>query len=398
MSEIGAEEAAARLGVKKATLYAYVSRGLVHRRMALDGRTSLFDAEEIEALRTGRRRVASGELGTVIATAIADVSDRGLRLRGHDAVALVRAGAGFEAMAELVWFPEDSVGVDESWATPADLVAAVEHAVSALPDTARPLDRLRVACAVASALDPMRFEQTPGSVATAGRRLIGAMVASLPVVGAQAPHDQTTVAEALWIRLSPQPATPPTVRALDAALALLVDHGLATSTLGARIAASVRADPYSVVTAGLGVLGGVLHGAASASVHRLLAAAAAGDPETAIGAAVERWGSAPGHGHTIYAGRDPRDVALAEIIDDAWAGDPRRRTPAAVRTVVADRGGAPANVDMALGTLTWLADMSRRAGEVVFAIARTAGWLAHAVEELDEPPLRFRPRARYVGR
>lgn len=62
--------------------------------------------------------------------------------------------------------------------------------------------------------------------------------------------------------------------------------------------------------------------------------------------------------------------------------------------------GAPTqspNVDLALGAFTWLADMAPDAGEAVFAISRTAGWIAHGLEEYTEPPLRFRPRARYTG-
>jgi len=55
------------------------------------------------------------------------------------------------------------------------------------------------------------------------------------------------------------------------------------------------------------------------------------------------------------------------------------------------------NVDLAMGAFTWLAGMAPKAGETIFAIARTASWLAHAVEEYDEAPLRFRPRTRYLG-
>ncbi|MFQ5558679.1 MAG: citrate/2-methylcitrate synthase, partial [Acidimicrobiales bacterium] len=64
---------------------------------------------------------------------------------------------------------------------------------------------------------------------------------------------------------------------------------------------------------------------------------------------------------------------------------------------IAERGAAPANVDLALGTLTYAAGMDEHAGEVIFAIARSAGWLAHALEEYDAPALRFRPVGRYVG-
>lgn len=61
------------------------------------------------------------------------------------------------------------------------------------------------------------------------------------------------------------------------------------------------------------------------------------------------------------------------------------------------RPAGVATVDFALGALTYLADMTPEAGEAVFAIARTVGWIAHALEEYSEEPLRFRFRARYTG-
>ena len=76
-----AEQAATRLGVKKATLYAYVSRGVLSRRVAMDGRTSRFDEAEIDALRRRSRRVSSGELATVVASAVSEISDARLRYR-----------------------------------------------------------------------------------------------------------------------------------------------------------------------------------------------------------------------------------------------------------------------------------------------------------------------------
>ena len=68
-----------------------------------------------------------------------------------------------------------------------------------------------------------------------------------------------------------------------------------------------------------------------------------------------------------------------------------------VYDLATDRTDGIATVDFALGALTYLADMQTEAGEAIFAIARTVGWVAHALEEYDEGPLRFRFRARCVG-
>ncbi len=389
--ELTAAEAAARLGVKRQTLYAYVSRGLLHRHMAMDGRTSLFDADEVDAFRSGRRRPTEGELDTVISTALTRVRDGDLQIRGRDLVSLVDGGAPYEDVVDVLWN-----GSGGSWEPSDDAVAVVEAIRDTLPEGTPRVDRLRATVVAVSATDPLRADLTPAAVRAAGRALIGAMVAGLPVVGRGGTAG--TIADRLWPRLTRRRPTGPARAALDAALALLVDHGLAASTFGVRVAASVRADPYSAVSAGLGVVGGPLHGAASRDVHELLAAAdGPAGPAEAVGDAHRLLARNPGFGHTIYRTEDPRYVALMQRVSDAWRDDSRLGTVHAVRDLIGRRTDAIANVDLALGALTWLADMEPDAGEAVFALARTAGWLAHALEEYEEQPLRFRPRARYIG-
>ena len=389
--ELTAAEAAARLGGKRETLYAYVSRGLLHRHMAMDGRTSLFDADEIESFRSGRRRQTEGELDTVISTSLTRVRDGDVRIRGRNLVAMVDEGSGYEDVVDLLW---DGGGV--AWESPPEVMAVVAAVRDALPEGTPRIDRLRAAVSAVSATDPLRADLSPGSVRAAGRGLIVAMVDSLPLVGR--PGASGTVAHRLWPRLTPRRPTEERRQALDAALALLVDHGLAASTFGARVAASVRADPYSVVLAGLGVVGGPLHGAASREVHDLLQAADGPEgPAVAVGEAHRRLSHNPGFGHTIYHNEDPRYVALMSRVSRAWSDDPRLATVHAVRDLIGRRTDAVANVDLALGALTWLAEMDADAGEAIFALSRTAGWLAHALEEYGEQPLRFRPRARYIG-
>jgi len=225
--------------------------------------------------------------------------------------------------------------------------------------------------------------------------MIVAMVRGLPPQGRGADR---TLASSLWRRLTKRRGSEAQRIALGAALALLSDHGLAASTFAARIAASVRADPYSVVTAGLGVMGGPLHGGASAAVHELLDETARhGDAAQALGDALRAHGHIPGFGHSVYTRQDPRFGSLMRLVIEGWSDDPRLETVYAVRDLVAAKRDAMANVDLAIGSLTWLAGMPAAAGETIFAIARTAGWLAHALEEYDEAPLRFRPRARYLG-
>ena len=90
---VSASEAARMLGVSKPTLYAYVSRGIVGRRTAADGRTSLYAREEVERLAARSRTRADRATPTIdvqIASAITEVQDEGVTYRGHDAAELAR--------------------------------------------------------------------------------------------------------------------------------------------------------------------------------------------------------------------------------------------------------------------------------------------------------------------
>src|SRR6188474_2905535 len=90
---VGAAEASRQLGVRKETLYAYVSRGLIDRRVAVDGRTSLYAVDDVEAL-AGRVRRREPEprpsLDVQIATAVTTLDESGVRYRGWDVAELSR--------------------------------------------------------------------------------------------------------------------------------------------------------------------------------------------------------------------------------------------------------------------------------------------------------------------
>ncbi|HBF82952.1 MAG TPA: citrate synthase, partial [Streptomyces sp.] len=110
-----------------------------------------------------------------------------------------------------------------------------------------------------------------------------------------------------WPRLSDVPADGASLDVLDTALSLLADHDLAASTLAARVAASAHAHPYAVVSAGLGVLEGPLHGAASGLAHRMLTEVVDRGSAAPVVADHLRTGRrVPGLGHRLYTGEDPR--------------------------------------------------------------------------------------------
>ena len=102
---VGSREAAHRLGVSRATLYAYVSRGLVERRTAIDGKTSMYSLDDLERLHSRSRRRAPEPRPSVdvqISSAITRLDEHRLTYREQDAVELART-AGFEQVAELLW-------------------------------------------------------------------------------------------------------------------------------------------------------------------------------------------------------------------------------------------------------------------------------------------------------
>ena len=83
-------------------------------------------------------------------------------------------------------------------------------------------------------------------------------------------------------------------------------------------------------------------------------------------------------------------------VEAAWPDEERLATIRSVRRLAIERLDLPANIDLALGAMAWLGGFTELS-IAVFGIARTVGWVAHAIEEYDEPPTRFRPAARYVA-
>jgi citrate synthase len=392
MTEISAAEAAARLGVKRETLYAYVSRGVLGRRRRARGRGSVFDADEVDALAARVRRGGrAGALEVVVASALTSLEGDRLRYRGRDAVELARS-ATFEAVAEFLWTGQAGVlATRPRWPD----APGFAEGVGAPGTELDALARFRIAVALASSADELRYDLEPSAVAAAGRRAVAAMVGALPTRRDPAAR---SVAARLWAGLTSLRPTPAHVALMDDVLVLLADHELAVSTLAARVAASARADPYSVVSTGLGVLAGSLHGGAGRLVRELLDEV--GEPGRAarvVGERLRRGERLPGLGHKVYRERDPRADALVPKLYELRLLPGRRDVIQAVLAILEDRVDAPLNVDFALGALAYGTAMGLDATEAMFAVARTAGWLAHAIEEYTEEPLRFRAQAAYTG-
>lgn len=387
-------EAAARLGVKPETLYAYVSRGLIERHRDPGG-VSTYAVRDIERLaRAGRRTKNLPPL--VFPSALTLIADGRLTYRGVGAVGAAQEHR-FEEVAEWLWtgsWPDET-----RWPFDTGALDQVLAAQESIPEHSLPLDRFRVISAVAGASDPIRHDNRPDVVVPTARRLLRLLAHGLPRAdGREARRAEPTrsMAEVLWTRLTRLPRTPARIDLLDAALGLLADHELASSTLAVRMAAMVRADVYEVVGAGLNVIGGTRHGGASLAIEAALHDAARFGVARALGGRLGEGGMLDGFGHPLYPDGDPRARALLERLATIDPPGDRLATVDAVLSAMKDRGAAAPNVDVALAALSFCADMAPGSGEAVFALARTAGWIAHALEQYEQPTF-MRARVDYIG-
>jgi citrate synthase len=416
---LSSAEAAQRLGVKPATLYSYVSRGLLHPERT--NRGSLFDLNEVvqlsrsarnpggpghHAVRLVRGRPPVGDPvqeDPVFVTELTLIDGGRLYYRGADAVVLSRQRS-FEEMARWLW-TGDWGGVEPAWTVPDGTSGPVEQALAELSPDVSLLERFMVAVVAGARCDELRHDLNPAGVPVTGRSLLALLVASLPGPVSPPPgRPPGSISSRVWAGLAgPEPVSDDRAEAgmaaVDAALVLAADHELAPSTLAARVAASFRADPYAVVLTGLGPASGSWHAGstgAPSEVESLLRQAAVVGPERAIGDRLRRGQDIPhGFGMPLYPDGDPRGAELLCRLDGV--GPPARLD--LVRRLIQvgdDRGFPPPNFDLGLGALSYCAGMRPGAGQAMFTIGKVAGWLAHAIEEYSSPT-RFRSRADYVG-
>lgn len=378
--------AARTLGVKTETLYAYVSRGLLAAHRASDSRESFFAPSDLRRLQARPRRAAPS---APVSSAITLSRSDGIFYRGENVLELARTSS-FEDVAAKLWQIEP--GEELRWAAPQGAVKAARAAQARLPEATLPLDRFAAMIPFVAAHDPFRNDLSPPTVRRAAATLITTLVDALPTVSA----GQTSIdgiAAALARRLSRRP-TARLVEGLDLALVLVADHGLAASTLAARVAANTRAPIYSSVQAAVAALQGPRHGFATPWAEELLAEVATGrSVDVVVGEHLRRGESLWYSGYE--AGGDPRaEFLLDETLRLAPAS--RTRTITNLLRFAETHAMPPAGAEFAFAAFAHGFGLVRGGGQAIFAVGRTAGWVAHAIEEHASPsPLRM--RATYVG-
>jgi citrate synthase len=379
MKWLTAEQALKFLGVRSQTLYANVSRGRIRAKPdPADSRRSLYNGKDVARLaerRPGQRpaeTVATQAIGwgdPVLASGISTVANGRLWYRGRDAVRLAET-ATLEDIAGLLW-------------QGAVMRLHAGRAATKSERTGTPIARLLSAVSERAAVDPPSLGRSPAVLKSEAELLFGGLLAaSLGTVTARLDLPVHTHLAKAWRKPQAQDI-------LRRTLVLLADHELNASTFAVRVAASTGASLSACLLAGLATLTGPLHGGAARALSSLLDAARQVGANEAVREWLHRGEPLPAFGHPLYPGGDPRAIALMRHVKLSGMF-------LAVRMAAEDLTGEPPNVDFALVALADAYGLPRQAPFVIFALSRSVGWIAHALEQIAAGQL-IRPRARYVG-
>lgn len=388
---LSAREAAAELAVSPATLYAYVSRGLIRSEPSPDSRSHRYRAEDIRGLKERRAPSAVEPRGfrsfdpdlPVMDSAITTITEEGAIYRGVNCVDLSEKDT-LEHTATLLW---DVTGVDPFATNNCPHVSDEMQAIGVAARRAAPIDRAIAVLALATSADPGAFTRAPEGRAMVGARILRLLVATMlnAEPSGELLHQQVAKVWALDNKHAPD--------LIRRALVLLADHELNASTFTVRCAASTGLNLYDSVIAGLAALKGPMHGGAGVLASRLVKTLIDQDAEPVIRERVALGERFAGFGHGVYKRGDPRAMSLLNALTRAGAA---RKFTKEVPERIAEATGEFVNIDYALAVLAHSLRLAPGSELTLFAMARAVGWIAHASEQLQYGRL-IRPRARYVG-
>jgi len=412
---ISAEDATTLLGVNRATLYAYVSRGRIRSEPAPGNpRRRRYSRDDIARLMARNRERRSPEKAAeqaldwglpILESSITLIADGRLYYRGHDATRLARERS-LADVAALIWTGRLDGTALAALPTPRPPAARVAPGVPFI-------SRAQAALAMAAAEHPFAFDLRPAAVVKTGWRIL-ALLADIAAPMSAAPRApdaiepgtieaETPGTDALGAglirtatidgRLAAGWSVEPATDLVRAALILCADHELNVSAFTARCVASAGGSPYGVAIAGLAALEGFKHGGTTARIEALWdSLPEAGHLERALAERLRRGERIDGFGHPLYPAGDPRATVLLDDLPATEATDFARAIAAAALAVIGERP----TVDFALVALARALGLPRGAALALFAVGRTIGWIAQAVEQYAEDGI-IRPRAKYVG-
>lgn len=409
---LSAIEAAALLGVRRETLYAYVSRGLV--RSLSDNsakRTRLYLREDLERIklkaeaRLGHEAAAATAMNLgapIVPSSITEISADGPRYRNQLAVDLVLQGASFEQAAELLWTGHLH-DTPFSWSTPKGSHQP-NRWLRTLPSDVTREQFLEVLALVTQYLamgrGSLQDRLRSGRTLEAAREVIVTMAGCFGLLSTRARYvsipNRLTVAEGILHAIGEAPDAK-NVGLLNAVLVLMADHELSPATLATRVAASAGASLHSCLSAALSASAGTevarLYDRAN---HFLSCAPNAKKLLTRAEDLLARGMTVPGFDHPVYPKGDPRARCILDLV--------RQRTglPLDVREIIsfvdqlATQKGIYARHEIGLIVACRTIRLPPESPAAIFVMARIAGWVAHIQEQRLSKSL-LRPRAKYVS-
>lgn len=383
---IDATAAAQLLGVSRQTLYSYVSRGLLHPQAARSGQGKRYLRSEVEQLlrrsRQARqpRAAAGGSLDfglPVLQSALCLIENGQLWYRGQNALELA-AQHTLEDIAELLWACEG----DNPFAT-ALPASALQHEAAIVVGALHPYD-------IAFQRFPALALTAPQPAETAGAASLRAHCAWLLRAMTSAILNSPPAPDLIHVQCAKawglNGAQAERVRH---ALVLCADHELNASSFTTRCIASTDAPLHAAVLGGLAALSGKRHGRAMERIEHWLEQLGNAPDDAACHALFAPHRHVSGFGHRLYPLGDPRAAAILQQIGEPFA-------PEVCAFALREYGEYP-NLDLALLALARDLHLPEHAASVIFAIGRTVGWLAHALEQSADKQL-IRPRAHYTGK
>jgi citrate synthase len=285
---------------------------------------------------------------------------------------------------------------------------AVVEFIKAAPKNSQPMDVMRTAVSMLGLYDPdIHREATP----EINRQRARSITAKIGVIAAyfhrarknlQLPPIREDLGEAahfLYLMCGEEPSKEAT-DALDVAFVLHADHGMNASTFSARVTISTLSDVYAAITSAIGTLEGPLHGGANEGVIHMLEKIGSVDKVDAyIDEQLAQKKKIMGIGHRVYKTLDPRAPhlrAMAIKLSDK-IGEPKWiRMSERIAELMKQKKNLNANVDFYSATVYYSLGIPTDLFTPVFAIARTSGWCAHILEQLEDNRL-YRPLSQYVG-
>jgi citrate synthase len=191
----------------------------------------------------------------------------------------------------------------------------------------------------------------------------------------------------------------------DTCLLLHAEHGFNASTFTARVVASTYSTCYCSISAAIGSLAGFLHGGANERVMNMVDEIGAKENiDPWLNKALEEHRKVMGMGHRVYKTKDPRAIVMERMLKelsqqkgDFGLYEFLKQLEESFRARM-EKKGKPVypNVDFFSGAVYTLLGIPRYLFTPIFAAARSAGWLAHILEQRKDNRL-FRPRALFVG-